>query len=169
MPLSKQVLSKYSNPIFIETGLGDGDGTMIAHGLGFPAIYSIELEPDRVLSFTKKLQGLGITNVELYTGNSPAILAELLKSMKGKAITFWLDSHPPDSPLPLYRCPLLKELRIITESGCIPTILIDDMRLFSKADKCIIANALWHVSGVTQIKYEDSPVANGDIMVGCGL
>jgi hypothetical protein len=166
MPLSKEALSKYPNPVFIETGLGDGDGCLIAWGLNFIRIYSIELDFGRVVSFGKKLRERNIGNIELYSGNSATILKTLLGGMQGVSITFWLDAHPTDSPLPLAKCPLLEELEVISTSGCLSTIMIDDMRLFSQADKATIEHAVLCVPGVHDIAYENSPVAPNDIMVG---
>jgi len=169
MPLSKSVLAKYPNTVFIETGLGDGDGLRIAYALAFTSIYSIELEQSRVDAFQKKVMEEGKHNIHLLCGDSASKLQTILEShTTDTGITLWLDAHPPCSPIPLNECPLLVELSVIAKYCYAPTILIDDMRLFSFDDRMRIETAVLEIQGITHILYEDSPVANNDIMVGKG-
>ena len=46
--LSKSVLSKYKNDIFVETGTLWGEAVEVALECGFKKIYTVEIDPDKV-------------------------------------------------------------------------------------------------------------------------
>ena len=54
--LSKDVLSKYKNDIFVETGTLWGEAIDIALELGFKKIYSMEIDPEKVKSNRDKFK-----------------------------------------------------------------------------------------------------------------
>ena len=51
--LSKSVLSKYKNDIFVETGTLWGEAIEVAIECGFKKIYSMEIDPEKI-KFNKK-------------------------------------------------------------------------------------------------------------------
>ena len=52
--LSKSVLSKYTNDIFVETGTLWGEAVEVAIECGFKKIYTVEIDPDKVKFSQKK-------------------------------------------------------------------------------------------------------------------
>jgi hypothetical protein len=127
MPLSKDVLIKYPNEVFVETGALDGDGINLALELGFKKVYSIEILSWRVEILLNKFKDYPVT---IICGDSSIILPELIKTIS-KA-TIWLDAHVDITELNLVSTgkPLAQELACLL--GTPHTILIDDLRIFSK-------------------------------------
>ena len=128
--LSKEVLLKYLNPYFLETGTADADCVRLALEVGFEKIISIELN--------ETLQNENIQNhqklindgkVELVTGDSLWEIINIIPKLD-KPTTFWLDAHVDFGPMGTKRCPLYEELSAISTSSIkTHTILIDDMRI----------------------------------------
>jgi hypothetical protein len=129
--LTKEVLEKYPNDIFVETGTLYGDAVKLAILCGFKKIYSIEINPDLVksnrLQFANLIeQGL----VEIIEGDTSIVFPELVKRLDGRT-TFWLDAHWDGGPMGTVKCPLPMELEAIrSHSIKNHTIMIDDRRCF---------------------------------------
>lgn len=131
--LSKEVLLKYTNPYFLETGTANGDCVRLALEVGFEKIFSIELD--------ETLQNENITNyksyidegiVSLITGDSLWELSNIITELD-KPTTFWLDAHVDFGPMGTKKCPLYEELSSIKTSNIkTHTILIDDMRILGE-------------------------------------
>jgi hypothetical protein len=160
MPLTKKVLSKYLNPIFIETGTYNGDCVCNALNLGFRNIHTIEI--DKGLCDQCKKRFLNIDNVNIYQGSSSDWLPIILKKISMPA-TIWLDAHPLIGDIALNNIPLLQELRAIeAESSRLKfKILIDDMSLFSIREKKYILEIANRIGKLT---YEGSKVSANDIL-----
>ena len=131
MPISKEVLQKYPNKVFVETGTLFGDTVQVALDCGFEKILTIELNPKRVemvkQRFAKEISD-GI--IEIFQGDVANEFPSMVDRVKDKA-TFWLDAHWDDGPMGKYKCPLPFELETILNSGIkTHTILIDDRRIF---------------------------------------
>ena len=138
MSLTIQVLAKYPNPVFIETGTKHGKAITHAIKLNFKEIHSVELDKKLYEYCKKKFQDKKF--IHLYNGDSGIVLPTILKNIT-QLFTIWLDAHPItgsiESPdiLRLQDCPLiqeLKEIKKIKKSG--DKILIDDMTMFSKPE-----------------------------------
>lgn len=130
MPLSADILKRYPNPWFVETGTLDGDGVRCALAAGFPHIISIEIVPE--LAAKNRETFRGIPAVKIIAGDSAEVLVEAIRDIT-EPITFWLDAHwsVGDKPLTNDKTPILAELRqILTHPLNTHTILIDDARLF---------------------------------------
>lgn len=128
--LSLEVISKYKNDIFIETGTSQGAGVALALKAGFSKIYSIELDSSlqgkNISYFSKEISE---NIVELIIGDSLNELINLIPKID-KRITFWLDAHVDGGPSGIKKCPLYEELISINDSPIKNhTILIDDMRM----------------------------------------
>lgn len=132
MPLSSQLLRRYRNKHFVETGTCVGDGVRCALDAGFEHIYSIEI--------SEKLHAQNIETfredhrVSLFCGNSETMLAQIIAKIE-EPITFWLDAHYSGGVTEMAdsNCPIMKELQtIINHRVGRHTILIDDVRLFGK-------------------------------------
>jgi len=130
--LRTEVLLKYSNPVFIETGTLNGDGVRVALSCGFKRIYSIDINPEIVSRNQTQFLDYG-ERVQIIHGDSFEVLQTLLPTMQ-EPITFWLDGHWDGGPEGQYRCPLLHELDVIAQHPIkTHTLLIDDRRLFGDA------------------------------------
>ena len=123
MPLTKEILEKYPNDIFIETGSYEGWGIQIALSVGFKHIYSIEILPNRVKELKKQFKKFPVT---IMLGDSAIVLPTLIKIVP-KA-TILLDAHESTEPiLSANKYPLKQELECLR--GTPHTILIDDINL----------------------------------------
>jgi hypothetical protein len=132
MPLTTEVLGKYKNDVFIETGTNNGLGVQTALDTGFDIVYSIEFYDKLYDICVNKFKGND--KVKLLKGDSGERIKDILSEISSPA-TFWLDAHFSTSDLyktPLVdTCPLLRELEAISDHNVNNhTILIDDMRYF---------------------------------------
>jgi hypothetical protein len=176
MPLRRRTLKKYPNNYFIETGSFKGGGISKALNTGFKEVHSIEI--NKIYYNHCRNRFKNNNNVHLYFGNSVSFLPGVLSNVHSPA-TIWLDahvcksSHPmPSHPMPSHPMPLLEELEIISSSPYIHTILIDDVRMWSKWSKkfsCdisedVIKDIMLSIDKNYKFRYEDGHVEN-DIFV----
>jgi hypothetical protein len=131
--LSKEVLSKYLNPYFLETGTANGDCVRLALETGFEKIISIELDESLQNENIQKYQSfINEGKINLITGDSLWELTNIIPDLD-KPTTFWLDAHVDFGPMGTKRCPLYEELSAIKMSKIkTHTILIDDMRMLGQ-------------------------------------
>ncbi len=131
--LSKEVLLKYLNPYFLETGTANGDCVRLALEVGFEKIFSIELDENLQNENIQKYQSfINEGKVNLIMGDSLWELSNIAPSLD-KPTTFWLDAHQDFGPKGTKRCPLYEELTAIKYSNIKShTILIDDMRMLGQ-------------------------------------
>jgi hypothetical protein len=169
--LRKEVLSKYMNSVFIETGTFKGGGVRLALECGFSRIFSIEVDPTLYTAAVEEFKPNH--NVCIILGDSIKKLPELLLAITDP-ITFWLDAHIQESKVigevPI---PLLLELDLLAtfRKGMLDTVLVDDRRCF---------NSGWHWMGITEndvvdklnatypsneVCYADSNAAPEDIII----
>jgi len=129
--LTKEVLEKYPNDIFVETGTAYGEAVRLAILCGFKKIYSIEINPDLVRANQQQYADLiKLGSLEIIEGDTSIIFPELIKRLEGRA-TFWLDAHWDGGPLGTVKCPLPMELEAIHQHAIKNhTIMIDDRRCF---------------------------------------
>ncbi len=130
MTLTSEVLTKYKNPYFVETGTAVGGGVKLALTQGFEKIFSIEIDP--LLFKSNQFSFLPFINnqkVNLILGDSLIELKKLIPLLD-KPTTFWLDAHIESEQTPcVKKCPIYEELEAIAESNIkTHTIMIDDMR-----------------------------------------
>lgn len=129
--LKKEVLQKYVNHTFFETGTYLGDSVKLAMELGFEEIISIEIDPELQL---RNITSLPIEsykgNLRLLTGDSFELVPMFIPRLTERT-TFWLDAHVDYGMEGKKRCPLYDELYAIAQSPIKDhTILIDDLRCF---------------------------------------
>jgi hypothetical protein len=132
MPISQEVLSKYPNTIFLETGTYTGYTTAMALRCGFERVLTVELS-DHWRDQYQTLFG-NDDRVQLFAGLSKDRLPQMLAQV-GTPATFWLDAHYFGGPSALGDkfCPLMEELDLIAGHWIkTHTILIDDVRCFGK-------------------------------------
>jgi hypothetical protein len=128
--LSKEVLSKYLNPYFVETGTANADCVKLALEMGFEKVISIELDETLQRQNIQTYQSLINTGrVDLIIGDSLWEIINIVPKLD-KPTTFWLDAHVDFGPMGAKKCPLYEELSAIKSSSIKShTILIDDMRI----------------------------------------
>jgi hypothetical protein len=127
--LKDEVLNKFKNDVFIETGTYLGGGVLLAQKCGFKEIHSIEMS-----GYYYELMSSKLKHANLYLGDSCDILPTILSKIDSPC-TFWLDGHtiPGDSNTSSngsgwIHCPILKELEAIKNHSIkTHTILIDDL------------------------------------------
>lgn len=127
---NKETFSKYPNQYFVETGSYVGDGIQMAIDVGFPQIYSIELQES--LYENCYIRFISSPQVKLFLGDSSDQLSLFLQEIDAPA-TFWLDGHYSGgfTGKGISNTPLLKEIEQIAEHPIkTHTILIDDIRQF---------------------------------------
>ena len=115
--LTQEVLSKYKNPYFLETGTANGESVKLALSQGFEKIFSIEI--DSILQQQNKKFFETLLNeqkMELITGDSLIELKKIVPRLD-KPTTFWLDAHVDGGPSGIKKCPLGGELVAIAISN----------------------------------------------------
>jgi len=161
MPITENVLRKYINPCFIETGSYKGSTIQKAIDIGFEKIISIELSPVLYKICLESFKNN--KNVTLYCGDVQLLLEKILKDIDLK-ITFWLDAHysGPGTAKGLKNDPIIEELDIIKKHHLKDhTILVDDMRLM---DKNSIINKIKEINNSYKFSFENGEIDN-DILV----
>lgn len=120
------VLNKYKNIVFVETGIGKGQGIRCALDCGFERIYSCDINSQAVEICNRMY--LDDKNVNIFNEKSIDFLQKVL-NIENQSITFWLDAHVPE-------CPILEELEVIKNFN--PTnsiIMIDDLHCYESPEK----------------------------------
>jgi len=169
MPISAEILKRFPNPIFIETGTLRGEGVQAALDAGFECIYSVDISAychgwcqHRFWDYRSK--------VNLYERDSRRFLKWLMPKVTTRC-TFWLDAHFCFSEGGrIDDVPLLQELRIIDKHQLhTHTILIDDIRLMGTRELPVsfkkVRNALLRINPNYTITRIDSPEFKEDILV----
>jgi len=129
--IREEVLKKYPNLLFVETGTYDGSGVIEALRSGFRFALTVEISP-RLFWFTfHRLRAEGYyTHVQQFLGDSAELMPKILEGINEQT-TFWLDAHQPQDNVPhtpaWMNCPLSCELTAIAFHPIkTHTILIDD-------------------------------------------
>jgi hypothetical protein len=168
--LSKEVLSKYLNPYFLETGTANGDCVELALKVGFEKIFSIELDESLQNENIQKYQFfINEGKIDLITGDSLWEMSNIIPSLD-KPTTFWLDAHQDFGPKGTKRCPLYEELSAIKYSSIkTHTILIDDMRMLGQwwgegINVSELKNKILEINSDYKFVFEDGFAPN-DILV----
>lgn len=143
IPRIHALIKQYGASIFVETGIGKGDGISAAVACGFEEIYSVDVfkkAADKARErFAKRPE------VVIVEDNSEHFLNSLLPSMNHRPIFFWLDAHFPGEYHGVsrneckdmrIRVPIKYELEIIFRERAkynFPDIIcIDDLKIFHK-------------------------------------
>jgi hypothetical protein len=160
MPLTKNILTKYPNPVFIETGTHKGDCSLLAEKLGF-IVYTVEFDLKSYNICKQKFKDND--RIHIYYGDSAAVLPNILKEISLPA-TIWLDAHPIIDILTVDNCPILQELKAIKYemSRLKFKILIDDINLF---DECSKKEIIIASSKLGIISYEPNKYGQEEILV----
>ncbi len=171
--LKKEVLKKYQNKYFVETGTHVGNSVQLALDCGFEKIITMEINPEKVeiakQRFSNEIEEGRVTILE---GDTVETFPEALKLLDGTA-TFWLDAHWDDGPHGEYLCPLPIELEAIQKTSIKNhTLLIDDRRLFGLSgttwghtiDEDGILESIADINKDYKISYENGCVPD-DIIV----
>jgi len=131
MPADIGVFYRFLNPVFIETGMWEGDGIQAALDAGFQRIISMDIAQRPIEHCTMRFRSAPA--VALMEGDSATVLPEVLAAITDP-VTFWLDAHYSGRWGGGGVNPILVELDTILFKWSPPpgtVILIDDFRLFS--------------------------------------
>ena len=163
--LRPEVLSKYPNDVFIETGTFFGDGCMVAVQCGFKKIISFEISQERFMDVSRRF--VGYPQVDLVFGDTYELFPLLMGKIPDRRCTFWLDAHNPEGgvvhrhPDQWSRVPILFELAAIAKHPIKNhTIMIDDMNhfrsgVFDHITEQQLKDALFSINPDYRIVYED--------------
>lgn len=165
MTLRSNVLSKYRNPFFVETGTWQGDGVALALQVGFPNVRSIELSKKDFDDSCRRFAG--DSRVKLYFGDSSKMLYEVIANISGQ-ITFWLDAHEFYGVKGDKDCPLIEELQQIARHPFKDhTILIDDRRVFKQwqIDEQEVIRNILAINPEYKISFEANSQRPDDVLV----
>ena len=164
--LTPDVLKKYLNPVFVETGSYKGDGIALALNMGFKEVRSVEKDEELAKEVAKRF--VGASNVKLYQGDSAKLISIMLQDIV-EDVTFWLDSHPFESHLELENIPLMEELeaiRIFVErTHRRVVVMVDDMSVFSEKDSAFVTAEVWKIYGITRVCRENNLYRPNEILV----
>jgi len=161
MPLSKEVISKYISPIFVETGSFQGQAISLALSVGFPKVISIELSNKFYDYCYRKF--LNDKRVKIFHGDVELMLWDMIKGID-KPVTFWLDAHDSggETAKGIHGDPIIQELDIIKNHPIKNhIILVDDLRGMVVKD---IQNKILEINHNYVFSFEDGFVPN-DILV----
>ena len=165
MPIALEVLSRYLNDVFVETGTYQGATVKKALEAGFKKIYTIEL--DQGMYDEARIMFAGEDRVELVQGDTIERFPEVLERVSVPA-TIWLDAHAGPLPPGGEAFPVLRELQILKNHPVkTHTILIDDRRLIEKSWKLSekdIGQAILDINPDYRISYE-AGIVDDDIIV----
>jgi ribosomal protein S17E len=161
MPLATNILQKYMNRVFVETGSHAGEGIQSALDCGFNKIISIELSEKYYNFCVNRFKSND--KVVLVQGDVEIMLEGVISRLN-EPITFWLDAHysGDDTALGMQGDPIYEELEIIKQHPIkIHTLLIDDIRGMN-VDK--LKEKVLEINENYQISFEDGFVPN-DVLV----
>jgi hypothetical protein len=165
MPINSEILSKYKNDVFVETGSLIGDGIQAALDSKFNRIHSIELSTQLYITCKKRFHHN--IKVDILLGDSTKLLGNIISKYRiysSFKITYFLDAHDSGGTTVYGEKPnpLMDELEIISkfyEKGDI--IIIDDLRCWKKSENCDfdlsdIKSKLMKIDPYFEFIYEDS-------------
>ena len=168
--LTKELLSKYPNKVFIETGTQYGNGIDVALECGFEKIFSIDIDSKYYFMAQEKYQKeIEEGRVKLFLGDTATTFNTILNQVYDRA-TFWLDAHADAGIIGKTTCPVIYELEYIANHYIKNhTLLIDDRRMFGHywgvgtSEKDVI-DAVKNINPDYSISYADGCEPN-DIII----
>ena len=135
------LIKKYNLNVFIETGVGNGDGVIEAQKHSFEKIISIEIMPLQVQRMREKFKD--DSRVEIIEGDTLNQLPFILASLKNdNNVCFFLDAHYPGADIGMgrhdadvsedLRLPIEKEMKIINimRPAGKDVVLFDDIKIY---------------------------------------
>jgi hypothetical protein len=160
----------FHHDVFIESGTSYGNTVKNAKNI-FNEVYSIEC--DENLYQRAQQQFSNDSNVHLYHGDSGKKIGEILSSVQGKKLMFWLDGHYSGfGQKPESNTPIIQELIAIKNSDINDAvILIDDICCYKPTTKNIpeIAQGYPSVDELRELLYDINPAYEimiyGDIAI----
>lgn len=170
LPPNKNILRRYPNRWFVETGTYRSDAVAEALEAGFEHIRTIDVDPEAAHFCSNRFWLKKNTHLDIkcYTGDSSVVLSDMIRDID-EFITFWLDAHSqylegePEMETPF---PLLKELEQIARHPIKGhTILIDDILIMTHPRVTgwtldDIKFACWQIDERYQFELVANPVRN---------
>lgn len=170
LPPSYNLLAKYPNRYFVESGSYRGDAIQQALDAGFQQIRSMDVDKENVTFCHNRfdLYRGKYPNIYIRQGDSSKDFYQLFGGIR-EPITFWLDAHSQlfeDEMEMGCPFPLLKELeQIAAHPVKNHTILIDDVLVLTHPDvtgwsRNTIEDILWLINPAYKFEYVANPVKN---------
>lgn len=169
--LNPEYLHKFSkNNNFIETGTYQGDTVLIADNFGFKNIFSVEIDL-KLFEYCKD-KFKDYNHINIYRGDSPDVLKDIIVPQLKEQSTFWLDAHrsgalkTPGSEK-YGACPLVDEVNAIATSPIKNHVIFaDDRRLFGTPgwdylNESEFVNALKQINENYVVEYLDGGISYG--------
>lgn len=168
LPPSYNLLEKYPNRYFIESGSFRGDAIQLALDAGFEDIRSMDIDVEQVAFCQLRFDCSKnkYPQIRLYCGNSALQFKEMFRDIR-VPITFWLDAHsqlfedeiPLGNPFPLLE--ELKQIKLWAPPSC--TILIDDTLVLTHPDvtgwsRKTIEDAILAINPAYKFEYIGNPI-----------
>jgi hypothetical protein len=160
--LRPEVLAKYPNDMFVETGTFDGSGCMVALQVGFKRIVSFEISVKKFMLCCGRFKDY--PQVDLVLGDTMVLLPKLLDTIYWPC-TFWLDAHMPEDGTQHSKdwssCPIMHEFAAIKKHHIkTHTIMIDDLNhfrsgVFDHFSEQDLKDALLRINPDYRFVYED--------------
>jgi len=164
------IIDRFGCKVFVETGLGDGNGIAFASKYPFEWLFSSEIDEKTASRFKNCLMRYLPRKERIIVGvdRSVNFLQNLLpKLCEADSILFWLDAHFPGSNNgkdylfekdKSIRFPLEQEIEIINEirPNNKDVIIIDDLRVYKKGN-CDEKNSL-EECGLDYISHYDNKI-----------
>lgn len=163
--LRPEVLARYPNDMFVETGTYEGEGCLAAVQCGFKHILSFEISVKKFQAAHTRL--VGYPQVDLVLGDTYDLFPLLMPKIAERQCTFWLDAHNPEDgvvhqhPGQWSRVPVMFELAAIAKHPKnTHTIMIDDLNhfrdgVFDHIGEEQLKDALRRINSNYRFVYED--------------
>jgi predicted O-methyltransferase YrrM len=88
----KEIVAEYNITTIVETGIHEGRSTLELSYM-VDKVIGIEFLQEAVDTTKQRLSEHNRTNVDLYTGNSPEILTQIMDTLDAERCIFFLDAH----------------------------------------------------------------------------
>jgi hypothetical protein len=170
LPPSYNLLAKYLNAYFVETGTYRSDAVAAALDAGFEHIRTIDIDPEAAIFCSNRFWLTKNTHLDIkcFTGDSAEMLWEMIKDIH-EPMTVFLDAHwqffeneePGANPFPL-----LKELEQIGRHPIkTHTLIVDDWHIFYRDrvgySKNDVKNAILQINPAYKFTMAANPIIDG--------
>jgi hypothetical protein len=173
--LPPDLLKRYANEVFVESGTFHGEAVQTALDVGFHLVFSVEISYDLFVENKKKFAGQ--EKVQLYWGDSVNWLPTMINVIR-RPITFWLNARGMERDNlhgwehGEHTLPLMVELDIIKKHPIKNHIIMINRAHLIKDDPewkgvkmDLVRYALSQINPGYRIEFEDSNYISQDILV----
>lgn len=170
LPPLYNLLAKYPNKWFCESGTYRSDAIAAALDAGFEHIRTIDIDPEAAIFCSNRFWLTKNTHLDIkcFTGDSAVMLWEMIKYVQ-EPITFFLDAHWQffeNEEAGANPFPLLKELEQIGRHPIrTHTLIVDDWHIFYRDrvgySKNDVKNAILQINPAYKFTMAANPIIDG--------